>query len=113
MGNSVEKFQNSQWQKLNTLNFSKRAILSLPARLQILLGQVPENNTARDGHVYWMTWKVITDLLKKAGFEVQETVFNTFWETVPGVGAVMNQLKKMWPSLFALSFIIKARKVSK
>jgi len=79
--------------------------VSFPARLQILLGQVPENNTARDGHVYWMTKKVITDLLNKAGFEVEEIIVNTFWEKV------LKYVKNLNQSFFGLSFIIKAKKV--
>jgi len=85
--------------------------VSLPARLQVLLGRVPENNTARDGHVYWMTWKVINELLKDTGFVVEELSPNTFWENVPVVGLFTRIMKKLWPSLFALSFIIKAKKV--
>lgn len=214
MGNSVERFQNSQWEKLNELNFSKKTILnliesgpildigcgdgilldnlkkrglsgvgidissraiqickergldckqtditdklpfsdnsfvgvvmsdvlehlfqpslvleevhrvcsgylfisvpnfsSLPARLQIMFGKVPENNTPRDGHVYWMTYKVIKKLLEKAGFRVEDIIVNTFWENKIVIGPIMKTLKKVFPSLFALSFIVKSKKV--
>ncbi len=84
--------------------------VSLPARLQVMFGQVPENNTAYDGHVYWMTWSVIKELLSKSGFQIEKVVLNTFWENVPIIGLVTYLLKKINPSLFALSFIIKARK---
>lgn len=79
--------------------------VSFPARLQVLLGKVPENNTPRDGHVYWMTKKVITSLLKEAGFEVEEIIVNTFWERV------MKYIKNINQSFFGLSFIIKAKRV--
>jgi len=85
--------------------------VSLPARLQVLFGKVPENNTPRDGHVYWMTWRVIQDLLTRSGFRVEEVIVNTFWEGYPVIGLIMSYLKKINPSLFALSFIIKAKKV--
>jgi methionine biosynthesis protein MetW len=39
--------------------------VSLAARLQVLLGRVPENNTPRDGHVYWMTYSVVKKLLEE------------------------------------------------
>lgn len=83
---------------------------SLPARIQVLLGRVPENNTPRDGHVYWMNYKVIKDLIIKSGFKIDEVVVNTFWEKTPVVGFIMNKIKYIFPSFFALSFIIKAKK---
>lgn len=85
--------------------------VSLPARLQVLFGNVPENNTPRDGHVYWMTLNTIFSLLERADFKIEKLVTNTFWETVPVIGWLMVVLKKINPSLFALSFIIKAKKI--
>lgn len=85
--------------------------VSLPARAQVFLGRVPENNTPRDGHVYFMTMTVIQSLLKQSGFKIDEIVVNTFWEEIPIVGWGMAVLKKVFPSLFALSFIIKAVKI--
>jgi methionine biosynthesis protein MetW len=85
--------------------------VSLPARLQVLLGKVPENNTPRDGHVYWMTYRVISDLVSSASFKVERLIVNTFWEQIPIVGLIMKILKNIFPSLFALSFIIQARKI--
>ncbi len=81
--------------------------VSFPARIQVLLGQVPENNTARDGHAYWMTQAVITDLLEKSGFKIEKLIVNTFWEKFP----LMKYIKLINPSFFGLSFIIKAKKV--
>lgn len=86
--------------------------VSFPARLQVLLGKVPENNTARDGHAYWMTWKVINNLLAQAGFEREIFVVNTVWERFPIIGSVTRFLARVNPSFFAVSFIIKARKVA-
>lgn len=84
---------------------------SLPARVQILFGKVPENNTPRDGHVYWMTHAVVLSLLKSASFEIEKMEVNTFWEKVPVVGFVMKRLKNIFPSLLALSFVVKAKKI--
>lgn len=81
--------------------------VSFPARLQVLFGKVPENNTSRDGHVYWMTQKVITELLEKSGFKIELLIVNTFWEKI----FFMKFLKKINPSFFGLSFIIKAKKI--
>ncbi len=83
---------------------------SLPARLQVLRGNVPENNTPRDGHVYWMTLDVLTRLLTNAGFEIEQLVTNTFWTRVPVLGVCTRWLNTVWPSLFGLSFVVKARK---
>jgi methionine biosynthesis protein MetW len=214
MGNSVEQFQNSQWQKLNELNFSKKTILtlvdngpvldigcgdgilleylkrknvigngidisskaiqicknrgldceqfditdklpfkdksfysvimsdvlehlfqpdvvlkevhrvcsgylfisvpnfcSLVARIQVLFGKVPENNTPRDGHVYWMTYEVVKRLLEKSSFKIEKVVVNTFWENKFILGFFLRLLKNLFPSVFALSFIVKAKRV--
>lgn len=81
--------------------------ISLPARIQVMLGKVPENNTPRDGHVYWMTKEVITDLLTKNGFVIETIEVNTFWEKL----FFMKWLKNLNQSLFGLSFIIKAKKI--
>ena len=85
--------------------------VSFPARIQVLLGKTPENNTPRDGHVYWMTYKEIIKLLVNTGFVIDKIVVNTFWENILIVKYIMRVLKKVNPSLFGLSFIIKARKI--
>ena len=85
--------------------------VSLSARLQVFFGKVPENNTPRDGHVYFMTMNVIRSLLKQSGLKANEMIVNTFWEKVPAIGLLMATFKKFFPSLFALSFIIKAEKI--
>ena len=110
------------FQPLNVLNEAHRVckdhlyisvpnFASFPARIQVLLGKVPENNTPRDGHVYWMTHKVIVDLLKQSSFKVETIIVNTFWENIPIIGFVMKLLKQSFPSLFALSFIVKAKRI--
>lgn len=83
---------------------------SLPARIQVLFGRVPENNTLRKGHIFWVTRKVIHKLIKKCGLKVEKEFVNTFWESRPVVGFVTKFLVKVWPGLFGLSFVIKVKK---
>ena len=83
---------------------------SLPARIQVLFGRVPENNTPNKGHLYWFTWKVLKDLLAREHLVVDETRFNTTWERVPVLGSIMKKLAAWYPSLFALSFVIRTKK---
>jgi methionine biosynthesis protein MetW len=85
--------------------------VSFPARIHVLFGTVPENNTPRDGHVYWMTKKVLLDLLNRSSFEIEKIIVNTFWENIPVIGYFMKVIKNIFPSFFALSFIIKANKI--
>ncbi len=84
--------------------------VSFPARLQVLFGKVPENNTLRKGHIFWTTRKVIDLLIKDCGLEIEKEVFTTFWENKPFLGPVMKVLVKIKPELFTLAFAIKAKK---
>ncbi|PCI30383.1 hypothetical protein COB55_00240 [Candidatus Wolfebacteria bacterium] len=77
---------------------------SLPARVQTLLGRVPENNTPHKGHIYWFNLVVLKRILKENGFKIVEMKMNTFWG--------LNFLVKMFPSLFALSFVFRAEKIN-
>lgn len=81
---------------------------SLPARIQALFGKIPENNTPKKGHVYWFNYDNLKAMLEKTGFKINVIETNTFWERMPAVKAVMKILKNNFPSLFALSFIVKA-----
>lgn len=83
---------------------------SLPARVQASCGRVPENNTPRKGHVYWFTWRKLAAMLEAAGFEVVEARFNANFSSKPVVGPLFARLAARWPSLFALSFVVRARK---
>lgn len=85
--------------------------VSLPARIQVLLGRVPENNTVRKGHIFWTTRQVIHLLIKKCGLKVEKEVITTFWEDKPIQGTVMKILAKIRPEIFALAFAIKAKKL--
>ncbi len=83
---------------------------SLPARMQVLMGRVPENNTFRKGHVVWFTKKVLDEMLAQAGLKIDKVEYNTFWQKIPIVGSILKVKARLWPSLFALSFVIRAVK---
>lgn len=76
---------------------------SLPARIQTLLGKIPENNTAGKGHIYWFNLKVLEKLLKDNNLEIVDMKMNTFWG--------LSFLTKIFPSIFALSFVLRAEKI--
>jgi len=83
---------------------------SLPARLQILLGNVPENNLPQKGHVYWFNMHVLRSMVSAQGLEIKEVHYNSFGNRYFLSRVFFNYLAKLWPSMFALSFVIKARK---
>ncbi|MDP2648519.1 MAG: class I SAM-dependent methyltransferase, partial [bacterium] len=83
---------------------------SLPARLQVLLGKVPENNRPGKGHVYWFNHYVLGNLLRADGLRIKKVRTNYPWARVPVVGAVIGALLRVFPNAFALSFIIYAEK---
>lgn len=91
---------------LSVPNFS-----SLPARLQTLAGKVPENNTPKKGHIYWTNLAIISGLLKKNGFRIEKIKMNTFWDS--GLMKIFTRTGlKLFPNLFALSFVIRTAKAS-
>jgi methionine biosynthesis protein MetW len=86
--------------------------VSLPARFQVMLGKVPENNTLRKGHTYWITRNVLHRLIKDCGLVIEREFVNTFWASKPILGTIMGLGVKLWPGLFGLSFVIKAKKIN-
>jgi methionine biosynthesis protein MetW len=87
---------------LGVPNFS-----SLPARLQVLRGKVPENNLPHKGHIYWFNYPVLMKLLKSHDLKVEKMSYNTIWEKKPIIGGIMKKLCVIFPNLFALSFVVK------
>lgn len=83
---------------------------SLPARLQTLFGKVPENNRPNKGHVYWFNHSVLIKMTEAANLGLIDLHVNTFWQSYFLVGAMLKFLAKIWPSLFALSFVVKLEK---
>lgn len=84
---------------------------SLPARIQVLLGRVPENNRPNKGHVYWFNYNVLKNILKDSNLEIVEMRVNTFWENKIIIGVIMKKLAKLFPGLCALSFLIRTEKM--
>jgi methionine biosynthesis protein MetW len=79
---------------------------SLPARLQVLRGTVPENNSPQKGHIYWFNYPVIHMVVKKAGGAFSDMRMNTF-----GLARLFGNLPiRFFPNLFALSFVALLKK---
>lgn len=95
---------------------AKRVIISvpnfnsLPARLQMLLGTVPENNRPNKGHVYWFNYYILNKMIEDNGLNITEFNYNTVWEKRFVIGRIMKFLSNRIPNLFALSLIVKVEK---
>lgn len=83
---------------------------SLPARLQMLAGKVPENNRPKKGHIYWFNWQVLSNLVRQCRLRVTAVRINAPWERMPIIGLFMHALARRFPNLFALSFVIMCHK---
>lgn len=83
---------------------------SLPSRIQCLFGKIPENNKHHKGHVYWFNLPVLKSVLIKTGFRIVKYRVNHQAMEVPLLGALIGLLTKIWPDLFALSFVVLAEK---
>lgn len=83
---------------------------SLPARLQVLCGDVPENNRPHKLHVYWFTWTGLISLASGAGLRVDTLKVNAPLESRFLLGPLMKKLAHLWPSVFALSFVVRFTK---
>ncbi len=97
---------------------SRRAVIvgvpnfsSLPARLQTLLGRIPENNQPKKGHVFWFNLPVLLRMFKHAGLTINRRSSNTFFEQVPVFRHVTRALTYLFPNLFSLSFVILGKKI--
>lgn len=76
---------------------------SLPARIQVLFGRVPENNQPNKGHVYWFNDHVLHGVARSAGLEERRRLMNTF-RPFAWFGEFFPRLA---PGLFALSFVAR------
>jgi len=83
---------------------------SLPARIQTFLGRVPENNRPKKGHVYWFNYGILKKLAGDNGLCLVDMQVNTFWQNYFLVGVISKFLARIWPALFALSFVVKLEK---
>jgi methionine biosynthesis protein MetW len=83
---------------------------SLPARVHMLLGKIPENNYPKKGHIYWFNNDVLQTMLVKNGLEIVEFRSNTFFESIPFISSITKYLARIMPNIFSLSFVVLARK---
>lgn len=83
---------------------------SLPARIQVLFGAVPENNRPNKGHVYWFNYFVLNKMTNENNLIFHELRMNTIMENRFLIGKLFKFLAIIWPSLFALSFVVKLEK---
>lgn len=83
---------------------------SLPARLQVFLGAVPENNRPNKGHIYWFNYSILEKMVRESNLVIKELRVNTIMEDSFLAGYLFKSLAKIWPSLFALSFVIRLEK---
>lgn len=74
---------------------------SLPARLQVLLGRVPENNRPNKGHIYWFNHSVLCALALRVGLTSVRWSMNTF-KPFSLFGTLF---QRVLPNAFALSFV--------
>lgn len=84
---------------------------SFPARIQMMWGNVPENNRPKKGHVYWFNRNTLQKLLKDGGFEIRVIKMNHQLERFFLLGTLFSVLAKIFPNLFSLSFVVLAEKI--
>jgi hypothetical protein len=80
---------------------------SLPARIQVLFGKVPENNRPNKGHVYWFNWTGLGQLTSVAGLRISKLKTNVPREKAFLIGPFLKALALLSPNLFALSFVVR------
>jgi len=83
---------------------------SLPSRIQMFLGKVPENNRPNKGHIFWFNFNNLRQMLMSTKLAIIELKTNTFWNNKALIGKFMKIMSRVMPSLFALSFVVKTRK---
>ncbi len=83
---------------------------SLPARIQVLFGKVPENNQPKKGHVYWFNREILLNMAESAGLVPSVIRTNVVWERVPVFNLIFRVLARVFPGVFALSFVVKFKK---
>lgn len=78
---------------------------SVPARIQTMRGQVPENNRPHKGHLYWFNHPVLQSIATGTGLRIDALHMNTFSPfSKLGIPATV------WPNGLALSFVARLTK---
>jgi SAM-dependent methyltransferase len=85
---------------------------SVVARLQVLAGAVPENNTPRKRHLYWFNRRALREIVSSVGLEIAEERFHPFKYDDPWLSAPFRALVRMRPPLFALAFAARLQRRS-
>ncbi len=85
---------------------------SLPARLQVIFGKVPENNRPKKGHVFWFNLPILRNMFGQVGLKVVKLRTNTFFESVPYFRYITKNLSEITPNAFSLSFVVEGEKIT-
>lgn len=114
----LEHFYSPEFLLREAIRVSKKDIIisvpnfnSLPARLQVLFGKAPENNRPNKGHVFWFNYGNLIKMITNEGLCISESRVNTFFENVVVLGIIMKFLARVFPSVFALSFVVKLERI--
>jgi len=83
---------------------------SLPARLQCMLGKVPENNKSNKGHMYWFNWQELNNMIEKTKLSIKDIRTNYQLMHLPVFGSILGVLARFMPNIFALSFVLSLEK---
>jgi len=82
---------------------------SIVARLQVLAGRVPENNTPRKQHVYWFNHRQFREVVSAAGLEIAAERFHSFKYDHRLFAAPFRLLGRSRPTVFSLAFAARLR----
>lgn len=82
---------------------------SIVARVQVLAGRVPENNTPRKQHVTWFNHRKLEEVVSTAGLEIVAERFHTFKYQHRALAAPFRMLGRARPSVFSLAFAVRLR----
>lgn len=82
---------------------------SVVARLQVLAGRVPENNTPRKQHVYWFNYRQLREIVSAAGLTIAAERFHSFKYDHPLFATPFRLLGRSRPTVFSLAFAARLR----
>jgi methionine biosynthesis protein MetW len=82
---------------------------SIVARLQVLSGRVPENNTPRKQHAYWFNYRQLREVVSSVGLEIAAERFHSFKYDHRLVAAPFRLLGRARPTVFSLAFAARLR----
>lgn len=74
---------------------------SLPARLQVLFGKIPENNLHQKGHVFWFNWSILNKMVAEVGLKIVDIKYN-----VPKKLSFTRLFGNVFLNLLPLSYVV-------